>query len=389
MNIQQQIILDEHFDKIKGDYTDSIKAQVAIWEDRIPDKHPLLLKCQLPDEIEANLLDFNPGEIHYDKPKMLLHGMKQMLYAAQAGMQAVPSIRADMGCGIFPSLFPGIKSLLFNDGRMPWVVDHLTADEISRLREKDIVITDEFKIALEHMTYLAEKTKSYGTYIYPLDLQGPFDTAHIVFGDSIFCALYEEPDLVHHLLELSVYAINLGMEECLKIIPESEKVIAHYNELIMPRSKGGIKISEDTSTLLGANHIDEFVIPYMNRVLKNAGGGYIHYCGKNDYLFDEVIKQEYVNGLNLGNPEKHDMIEVLHIVSKAGKVYYGALPKSKDENFEMYFYRILSAATFDGKCRILPSLTINYEQHAEVINAWEQCLSNEKGFEKRSKRKIP
>ncbi len=43
---------------------------------------------------------------------------------------------------------------------------------------------------------------------------------------------------------------------------------------------GGIRISEDSATLISPKQIDEFVIPYDQKALEAFGGGFIHFCGK-------------------------------------------------------------------------------------------------------------
>jgi len=373
MNYKQQAYYEELYELIKGDYSGSIENQTAVWEDRVPNRLPLQLHCGLTEDQITRYPEYNNGEIHNDMPKMLLYGMKLMLASAQSGMQAVPSIRANMGCGIFPSLFPGINPQLFYDERMPWVLEHLTKEEIRNLREKDIKITDEFKAGLEHMVYQAEKINGTGTLVYPLDLQGPFDTAHIIYGDSFFYDLIEDPDLIHHLLELCVYAINLGLDECLKVIPDSNKHLAHYNGMVMPRSCGGIKVSEDTSTLVSKGHVDEFVIPYLNRVLEHAGGGYVHYCGKNAYLLDRLIKQDLVYGVNFGNPEMMDMDQELRRISAAGKIYHGMIPKHDNESYHTYFTRVIGNATVDGKCRLLLTIYSPPDDKAAIRNEWQMA----------------
>ena len=351
-------------------YAKSAEAQIAVWEDKVLDDHPLLLSVDIPAEYKERFPDHHPGETHHDKPKMLLSGMKAMLYTALAGPYAVPSIRANMGCGIFPSLFPGIKPLLFDDGKMPWVVDHLDTDTIRNLRKEDIVLTDEFKTALEHMAYIAEHIEGTGTYVYPLDLQGPFDTAHIVYGNQIFYDIYDEPELIHHLLDLCCYAIELGMTECFKTIPDSDKIITHYNSYAIPRSHGGAKISEDTSTLLSPKHIDEFVIPYTQRVLEFTGGGYIHYCGRNDHLLKRALELEKNYGINFGNTDKHDMDTVLKQTAQAGKIYLGHINKAEDEDHAAFFKRVRNAATVDGKCRLLLNYYSATETGEELLNIW-------------------
>ncbi|MCL2059690.1 MAG: hypothetical protein FWH01_11670 [Oscillospiraceae bacterium] len=362
---------EELYGLVQGDYSGAVDDQLAVWEDRTPARHPLLLHCPLPAEQSARYPDYNAGEIHNDKDKMLMNGMKQMLATAASGMQAAPSIRANMGCGIYPSMFPGIAPLLFYDARMPWVIDHLTADEIRALREEDIRVTDEFKMALEHMAYQAEMIGGTGAFVYPLDLQSPFDMAHIVYGDEFFYSLYDDPELIHHLLGLCVRAIVLGHDECMKLIPGGDRVVAHYNELVMPRALGGVKVSEDTSTLISADHIDEYVMPYTDQVLRHTGGGYIHYCGKNDHLLQRMLGHGLVRGINFGNPEKHDMDAVLRSASEAGKVYYGNVPMKGDEGYREYFERCVGSATAaDGRCRLLLSIQVPAGERDNACEAW-------------------
>jgi len=358
----------------KDGYRGAINAQTAVWENGTPDVQPLLLKCSLPAGLDEKYPSYNPGEIHADKVKMLLNGMKDMAAAAMSGMHAVPSIRANMGCGIFPSLFKGILPRLFDD-KMPWVVDHLDADEIRSLSEEDIVITDEFKLALEHMAYIGEHIEGTSAFMFPLDLQGPFDTAHIVYGDAIFYDMYDDPELVRHLLDLCCHAIEIGIKECFKLITDTSNVVAHYNDVVLPKSRGGLKISEDTSTLLSLAHIDEFVIPYTNRVLGITGGGYVHYCGRNDHLLKRMLEMDKVCGLNFGNPDKHNMDSVLQTISNAGKVYYGYVTKADGEDETAFFNRVRRSATAagDGKCRLLLQYNTEYERRSEVKEAWEAC----------------
>ena len=351
-------------------YTGAEISQTAVWEGEAPAVQPLLLQCGLPNGIADKFPDYNPGEIHRDKVKMLLSGMKGMLSSSLAGMQAVPSIRANMGCGIFPSMFPGILPLLFDDGKMPWVKKHLSREEIIKLSEDDVTFTDEFKLALEHMEYIAEKIEGTGARVYPLDVQGPFDTAHLVYGDEIFYGMYDEPELMHKLLDLCCRAIEKGYAECLKIIPGSDKLIAHYNGLVIPRSRGGIKLSEDTSTIISADHIDEFVVPYTKRVLDFAGGGYIHYCGKNSHLYKRVLEMDNAYGINFGNPDFHDMDAVLKDVARLGKIYYGGLQKPEGESHREFFSRIKKAASANGRCGLLFNYYAEYEDVGIIKESW-------------------
>ena len=114
---------------------------------------------------------------------------RQALGCVIAKNGAVPSVRANMGCGIFPTLF-GISQNLYED-KMPWVREHLPKERLQKMGPEDIKLSDEFKAGLEHMAYMAQELKDTGCFVYPMDVQGAFDMAHIVLGDDIFYEIYD------------------------------------------------------------------------------------------------------------------------------------------------------------------------------------------------------
>ncbi|MCL2479799.1 MAG: hypothetical protein FWF22_09870 [Treponema sp.] len=375
MEAKLQAVYEELYDLVKkraNDYPLSAEDQCAVWEGRIPKHQPLLLNCTPPPS-SKDWPVFTTREIHFDKDKMLISQMKSMVSVTLGNMQAVPSVRANMGCGIYPSLFPGILPELFDDERMPWIINHLDKETLKKLKPSDIKLTDEFKLGLEHMVYQAEMIEGTGAYVFPLDLQDAIDIAHLVYGDNFFYDLYDDPPFINHLLDLSCTAIELGVNECLKVIPGSDKIVAHYNQLVIPRSCGGMKFSEDTSTLLGPNLIEEFTIPSLKRQLDFTGGAYVHFCGYNSFLLEACLSTEKVLGVNFGNPEKYDMEDVLRRLAKAGKVYYGRIPMKEDEGYSSFFRRICEAATdSSGCCRLLPVMGASDPEQAEKIrSAWE------------------
>jgi hypothetical protein len=361
----------EYLIQNKEKHKQSAELQKQLWNGDKPERQPLLLSCNFEGN-ETIIPDYSTKETHYDSEKMFLSGLKGMLNAAYGGMDAVPSMRANMGCGIFPTLFPGIQQELYED-KMPWIQKHLSKEVLSEMTTADLRISDEFKAGLEHMVYMAEKLEDTGCYVFPMDVQGAFDIAHLVYGDAIFYDLYDDPDFVHHILSLSCEAIFLGMEECFKVMPDSNEVIAHYNNLVIPKVKGGVKTSEDTSTLLSKEHIDQFVVPYLNRILTHFGGGYVHYCGYNPHLFEAVMGLSLVNGINLGNPDMHDMEYVLQRCAHENKIYYGNIPKKSDEDLLDYFTRLLNASRKNDKSMLLLSLSTKLSDRNEVIDSWHKA----------------
>jgi len=206
-------------------------------------------------------------------------------------------------------------------------------------------------------------------------LQGAFDTAHLALGDSIYYELYDDPGFIHELLSFCCEAIILGMDECLKHIPGSGQTVCHYNGLAMPRAIGGVKISEDTSTLLNLEQIQEFAIPYTDKILRHFNGGYVHYCGRNDHLLDELLKLDSLNGLNFGQPEKHDMIAMLARFAANGIIYYGGLDvKADDQTYESFFSeRLKASVTADGRSILVPDVYCGKEERGDIAEGWEKA----------------
>ncbi|MBQ8953011.1 MAG: hypothetical protein IJ048_02755 [Clostridia bacterium] len=353
-------------------YDRAVSMQRAAFYREPVREHPLLLSSALPAEF-ADYPRFTYKEIHYDHEKMLYNGLLDAIAEQAGGRESVPSVRANMGCGIVPGLF-GLVQDLFDD-KMPWLQHHLPADQIREMTTADLTITPEFQAALDHMEYMAEELKGTGVRVYPLDIQGAFDTAHLVMGDDIFYQMFDEPELVHHLLSLSCDAIDIAFRECLKRIPGSEDTVAHYSYLAMPRALGGLKLSEDTSTLLSPSAIEEFVKPYLHRAMESAGGGYVHYCGRNDALLETVLSEPLVHGLNFGNPDKHDMAQVLAQVAESGKLFIGAMPRLKDETLPEFMARVANASSRNGVCHLLLTQHAPAGEAEAYRAAWDEAAA--------------
>ena len=104
---------------------------------------------------------------------------------------------------------------------MPWVQEHLSKDVLAKMGPEDLKI-DEFKAGLEHMSYMAERLEGTGCMVYPMDLQGVFDTA-LLYTVIKYFMIYTMIEFIHHLLNLSCNALIMGMEVCFKVLPDSEK----------------------------------------------------------------------------------------------------------------------------------------------------------------------
>jgi len=77
------------------------------------------------------------GEIHHDPEKMFVTQLRPALGAALAGGDAVPSVRANVGCAALCTLLGGFKQTFFPD-KMPWLLQRLSQEELWALTPESI-----------------------------------------------------------------------------------------------------------------------------------------------------------------------------------------------------------------------------------------------------------
>ena len=350
--------------------TKNEEMQIGVWKKEKMTVNPLLLS--VPDP-QNPFKEHNDYDIHFDMDKMLENELHNVYHAFRGN--SVASVRSDGGCGIFPTMF-GLTQDYFPD-KKPWMTSHLTKEQISNMKKSDIKPGEQFLRTLDEMKYFV-KTLGDLVYVYPPDLQGPFDTAHIVYGDPIFYDLYDDEEFMDHLLDLSCHAIITGMEMVFDILPQSKRLVPHYNSLVLPADMGGLKLSEDTSTLLSQEHIERFIVPYSTKVLEHFGGGYIHYCGKNDHLLENLLGIEKNFGINFGNPDMHDMPQVLQRCAQAGKIFHGRVFDSYQplDQLQGMFEQMLTASHADGRFNLLMTYFCAPEEAGAVMEKWERANQN-------------
>ena len=101
----------------------SAQKQLRQWRG---EKGVCSLLLHVSDAPEAAMLpDYDLKEIHEDPEKMFVSQLKAALSSALADGDAVPSVRANVGCGALCTLMGGLKQTFFED-KMPWLLHHLS-----------------------------------------------------------------------------------------------------------------------------------------------------------------------------------------------------------------------------------------------------------------------
>jgi len=176
---------------------------------------------------------------------------------------------------------------------------------------------------IEFNDYFVEQTK--GRYPIALtDLQGPLDTAYLVWDSSAFMlAMYTNPKEVHHIMRLATDLTIAYIKEQKAHSPEF--IPCHFPPIYLPDGRG-VAISDDGLAVISAKLYEEFCLPYVNELSEEMSGIQIHSCGNFVHQFDNLAKVHNLRGLNFGATETP---------------------------FEAVWER------FNGKCAIIPHLGLN------------------------------
>ncbi|HPC45048.1 MAG TPA: uroporphyrinogen decarboxylase family protein [Candidatus Latescibacteria bacterium] len=234
---------------------------------------------------------------------MLLNELRPIYGSALVGDDRANTIRANFGVGILPSLF-GCEIKLTYDA-MPWVEPLNNREAIAKIVSAGapdlrgglwarIEEFQEFAIA-QLADFPALRS---GIRLSMCDMQGPFSIAHLVWGNDIYYAVVDDPDLVRDFLELvtDVYIRFVRQER------EATKADDEFTEFLNVLVPGKILIREDSATNLSPAMYEEFCLPYIQKTLDAFPGG-VHYCGAGHQFFELVAGCRNLTAMNFGNPE--------------------------------------------------------------------------------------
>jgi hypothetical protein len=228
-------------------------------------------------------------------------GLLQWRQSVDVGDDFVPHIQAQQGVTVFASAF-GCEVEFF-DHTLPWAHPVIGPDDPpEKVYELPVpAVTDgQLGTILEWGDYFVEQTE--GRYALALtDLQGPLDSAYLVWEPSAFMvAMQTNPKEAHHLLRLMTDLIIGFVREQRSRVPEF--MPCHFPPVWLPDGRG-ISVSEDCLAVLSPALWEEFALPYLNELSEEFGGVFVHSCGNFLHQLDNLEKVHNLRGLNFGASE--------------------------------------------------------------------------------------
>ena len=319
------------------------KRQAAVWRGERPDHWPIILGGPLSPAQQA-IPDANYQEAFEDDERMLCVQLRGACGITNGNCDAVPSARGNYGTGVLLSCF-GLEQRVFTD-KMPWLLQHLTREQVAALNPDDIRPAGTFARGLDYMRW-HRKMMGDRLPLYCMDTQGPFDLAHLALGDDLFYALYDDPPLVHHLMECCL-SLSIKTHEWMKEIAGEPRMMLYHSGTLYAENMG-IRVCEATTAILGPDNIETFTMPYTRRLVSHFGGAWAHYCGRNDALTHALLAIPEIRGTNFGHIPGHEadhgFEQAMAWCRERRKVYFGSWPRFPGETGCDYLKRLHGWAT--------------------------------------------
>jgi len=244
------------------------------------------------------------------------------------------AIRNDHGTIQIAALLGGKWHM--HEDNYPWVGSLNSKDAIRALVEDDSKI-DSLGGVLPQSTraleFYAEQLSKYplckkGIQISLPDLQGPIDTADILWGSEIFMELLLEPELVSAFMDKIVETMLSVADYYRGFVYDKLDPLANtqhgYN---IP---GRILIRNDSAIMVSPDTYREMILPHDAKLMKKIGSGSIHFCGDGQHLIEPMLDIPDLRGLDLGQPELMDVKSIYVQCSERKKVLTNLHPTRED-----------------------------------------------------------
>lgn len=271
---------------------------------------PVVVHCPPPDWPQSSM-----DEIQTDMEKMLVSELSWIYASGLITDDRLPTIRANYGTGILPSLF-GCELKRFERDILPAALPLHDTDRIRALVDAGVpdlrgglggrvLDTVSFYVeALAPYPKLREWIK-----IDLADTQGPLDAAEIIWGSEIFMQMYEEPELVHAFLDL--------VTDTMAAFTRAHQAVDGLPFDSPTNPLGRVCIREDVGVMISGAMYDEFCKPRTRRLLDEFGGS-IHWCGDAKAWWHSLMTLRNLHAVNPYQGEFYDPVEMHQACREAG-----------------------------------------------------------------------
>jgi len=237
-----------------------------------------------------------------DPVKMFTNQMETMKARLEVGDDFLPALRADFGTAQIAAMY-GCPIKIYENSE-PCCKEHIleSLDDIEGLKKPDMN-TGFMPKVIEFQKYFLENMPE-GMVVQHPDVQGPFNSAHLIRGNDIIYDFYDYPDAVKLLL-------NNVADFMVDWINYTKNDISNDNEWFYDRGglwRGGARLCNCTLQIVSPSIYREYIMESDDRFLGAVGRGRVHYCGSYREIIDDLFNLKNMTNLEV-DCQHHDVIE--------------------------------------------------------------------------------
>jgi uroporphyrinogen-III decarboxylase len=178
------------------------------------------------------------------------------------------------------------------------------------------------------------------------DFQGPLTTANQLMGyDKLIYLMFDHPNLMHALMDVVTESLIVWIKKQKEVIGEPLDWCIS-DQQVYTGEHAGIWFSDDDAVLMSEQTYKEFVVPYNSRILKEFGGGCVHYCGNATHHAENFLNTDGLLALNIYNLYNIPSFAELKQKVKDRIVLFACDFTPVD--YDSYFAELLSSVSYEG-----------------------------------------
>lgn len=314
---------------------------------------PVVIGYGVPEEEWPS---FGYQEIYDDMEKMLLSELRDVYLGVKLKDDRLFGIRANYGTGIIASLF-GCPVHTF-DQMLPCAKEVGGTDVIREIVQRGVpdVYGGICGKALDTVAYFRDSLREYpklsrNVGVSLLDIQGTFDNASIIWGNEVFTAAYDDPELLAGLLDVVTQTIRAVLLEHRRLDGQDVREDRGYFEYI-----GGLTLRNDSCINLSGPMYEQVVKPFDRRLIEEFTGN-IHFCGKAHQWWRRLLD---IPGLKAINPYQGEFYNLSEMFAECSRQHVAIFqwiapvgPSEREAIKTGFSQLVFSSGGFDNARRML------------------------------------
>ena len=273
----------------------------AFWDGRLTERVPFTIRRRGV-----------PAGLHSDQNELSVFTPEELLHAQLDDRLSKMSLADDYLPSLITGNSPYYLSIAFGadwervDGGT--LVAHpiiQSKDDISKLKVPDYgkIVNNPFGECMKRIDFFLNETEEKIPLVLP-DPQGPLSlVAQLWKMEELFIAMIESPEAVHQIMNIATGAIIEFFEFLFQKFGRKNFIAAHCMPYIYRKPGDGISLSEDMFGVLYPQHLEEFLVPYLNKISSRFGGLLLHSCGDCSRRLDVLGKIENLAGAHFSQTD--------------------------------------------------------------------------------------